>query len=308
VPARTLVIVNPASRNGAAGRRFRKAESAVREALGDVEVERTRRPRDAERIAREAVRAGVERLLVAGGDGTLSEVATGLLAADLAGYATIGLLPLGTGGDFARTLGVRDLDAALDVTRAGAVRAIDAVRVGFVDPSGKPATAYGVNVTSLGISGLTVELVNRTTKVLGGRVSFLLGAVRGILGYTFEPVRVRVDGRVVHDGPLSLLAAANGRYFGGGMRVAPRARPDDGALDVVVVGGQSRLQLLRKLPRIYGGGHARDASVVIARGGVVEAEAAPERVRLEIDGEALGFLPARIELLPGALRLLAPAS
>ena len=107
------MIANPRSRNGATARRWSPIEAKLRNALGHLEVEFTRGPRDAERIAREGVRAGVERVIVAGGDGTLSEVVTGLLSADLGGYAGIGVLPLGTGSDFTRALGVsNEIDAS----------------------------------------------------------------------------------------------------------------------------------------------------------------------------------------------------
>ena len=117
--------MNPFSRNGATGRRWASIERKLRDALGELEVEQTRAPRDAERIVREGVLDGVERVVVAGGDGTLSEIATGLLAADLANRAEIGVLPLGTGGDFLRTVGVpRKLDDAIRCLREGKPRRI----------------------------------------------------------------------------------------------------------------------------------------------------------------------------------------
>jgi YegS/Rv2252/BmrU family lipid kinase len=303
------VIANPMSGAGSTGRRWRRIEARLRDVLGALEVEHTRGPRDAARLAREGVRAGVERIVVAGGDGTLSEVAAGLLSAGLGGYAEIACLPLGTGGDFARTAGLpRDLDAAIEVARSGKPRPIDAARVRFRGRGGREDTAFCVNVASLGVSGLVVELVNRTNKALGGTASFLLGTVRAIASWRCHPVRLCVDGELLHDGPLVLAAAANGGYFGGGMRVAPQARCDDGLLDVVVVSELSRAGLLRRLPTIYRGTHLRDAAVLAGRGSVVEADAEPGSVPLEIDGEPLGTLPARIDVLPGALVLLGPAA
>lgn len=305
---RTLVIANPRSRNGATGRRWRDVERRVREALGPIEVEPTRGPRDAERLAREGARAGVERILVAGGDGTLSEVVTGLVSAGLADRVSIGVLPLGTGGDFPRTLSLpRDLDGALVRIAAGRVRTVDAGRARFAGTGGEVREACFANVASFGISALTDELVNRTSKALGGTVSFLVGAVRAILQYECGNVRLEVDGELVHDGPIVLAAAANGRYFGGGMQVAPEARVDDGLFDVVVLSQLPKRQLLRKLPLIYRGTHLRDPAAALHRGRVITAEAAPGQVALELDGEALGTLPARFELLPGALRLLGAA-
>jgi len=302
---RTLVVVNPRSRSGATRRQFASLEPRLRDSLGGFEVEWTRAPRDAERIAREGVRAGIERIVVAGGDGTTSEVVSGLLGAQLGNYAEVAPLPLGTGGDMLRTLEVpRQLDRALEGIAAGSSKRVDAGRVRYTDREGRQRTTHFLNVTSFGVSGLITELVNRATKALGGRVSFLLGTLRGISRYQPEPVRIRVGGELVHDGPLVLGTAANGRYFGGGMQVAPRAEPTDGLLDVVVIPGFSKARLLRELPRIYRGTHLAVPEVSFHRGQRIEAEAPPGRVWVEIDGEPLGTLPASIEVLPAAISVL----
>jgi YegS/Rv2252/BmrU family lipid kinase len=302
---RTLVVVNPASRSGATQRQFASLEPRLRDCLGGFEVEWTRAPRDAERIAREGVRAGIERIVVAGGDGTTSEVVSGLLGAQLGNYAEVAPLPLGTGGDMLRTLGIpRQLDRALEGIAAGSSRKVDAGRVRYTDRSGRQRTTHFLNVTSFGVSGLITELVNRATKAFGGRVSFLLGTLRGIARYQPEEVRIRVQGELVHDGPLVLGTAANGRFFGGGMHVAPRAEPEDGLFDVVVIPGFSKARLLRELPRIYRGTHLEVPEVSLHRGQRIEAEAAPGRVWVEIDGEPLGTLPASIEVLPAAISVL----
>lgn len=305
MPARTLVVVNPRSRSGATRRQFNAMEQQLRDVLGRFEVEWTRAPRDAERIAREGVRAGIERIVVAGGDGTTSEVVSGLLGAGLAGYAEVAPLPLGTGGDLMRTMQIpRNLERALEGIVSGRSRRIDAGRVRYTDRDGRPRTTHFLNVTSFGVSGLITELVNRATKVFGGRVSFLLGTLRGIRRYQPAAVRIRVDGELVHDGPLVLGTAANGRFFGGGMEVAPKAQPEDGLLDVVVIPGFGRLRLLRELPRIYRGTHLEVPEVSFCRGQCIEAEAAPGSVWVEIDGEPLGTLPARVEVLPKAISVL----
>jgi len=303
VAARILAIVNPRSAGGATRRRWSAIEARLRESLGALEVEFTRGPRDAERLAREGVRAGVELVIAAGGDGTASEVAAGLLGADLARYAEIALLPLGTGGDLPRGLGGPcDVDAAIAAIASGKTRRIDAGRASFRDRDGRAAETHFVNIASLGLSGLVTDLVNRAPKQLGGRVSFLLGTLRAIARWRALPVTLRVDGATVHEGPLHLAVIANGSYFGGGMQVAPDARPDDGRFDVVVLRGASKPRLLRKLHLVYRGGHLGLPEVVSRRGVAVEAESEHE-VWIEIDGEPLGRLPARFELLPGALTL-----
>jgi len=300
-------VVNPFSRNGATGRRWASIERKLRDALGDFEVEQTRAPRDAERIVREGVLDGVGRVVVAGGDGTLSEIATGLLEADLANRAEIGVLPLGTGGDFLRTVGVpQELDEAIRCLREGKSRRIDAGRVTYTTENGGQRTSYFLNVTSVGVSALITQLVTRSKNLLGVQTAFLIGSVRGILRHEDHVVRVRVDGREVYEGPLVLATAANGRYFGGGMHVAPWARFDDAELDVVIISGLSKPRLLGKLVKIYTGAHMDDAAAKFFRGRRIEFEAASTPVRIEVDGEPLGETPVQVEIIPAAITLIGP--
>jgi YegS/Rv2252/BmrU family lipid kinase len=305
MPARTLVIANPRSRNRATARRLKSLEAKLRSALGPLDIECTRAPRDAERIAREGVRSGIERIIVAGGDGTLSEVVTGLLSAQLGDYTVIGLLPLGTASDFSRGLGQPpDVDAVIERLAAGKASRVDAGRVTYHTDERREVTAYFANIASFGLSGVVAELVNRSTKVFGGRMSYMIGTVRGVARYRSDPVSISADGELVFEGPLSVAAVANGPYFGAGMRVAPNARIDDGVFDWVIVPGMSRLSLLGKFPLLYSGSHIRDPQILQGRGRVIEARGVAGPVRLDVDGESLGMLPARFEILPQAITLI----
>ena len=303
----TLIILNPASRSGRAARLWPRIASRVRDAIGPAQVEETRAPRDAERLAAEAAAGGVERILVAGGDGTLSEVANGLLQAGLADRAHLGLLPFGTGGDLARGLGVPPrLEAALEVVVRGRVRRIDAGRLEYSDRQGQKDCRYFLNVASFGISGLVDELVNQAPKHLGGTLSFLLGTLQAIVRYRPECVSMRADGELFYRGRIVLVAAANGRTFGGGMQVAPDSMFDDGRLDLVLVEAMNIPQLLRALPRLYAGTHVSHRRVRSASVKCLEADAPAGRVWLDVDGEPLGTLPARFDVVPDAIGVLAP--
>jgi YegS/Rv2252/BmrU family lipid kinase len=305
VAVRTVVVLNPRSANGATGRRWRKLESRLRERLGDFEVEATREPGHAARIAAEAAGKGVQRLVVAGGDGTASEVANGVLGSGLADRVQIGLLPLGTGRDLPRTLGVpADVALAIDALVDGRTRCIDALKIRCLDPAGATRESYSINVVSFGLSGLTVERVANASRVVPGRLAFLFGAVSSILRYRVARVRIRAGERCVCDEALVLGAAANGRYFGGGMKIAPDAAADDGLLDLVIVRELSKVRLLASLPAIYRGTHAAKPVVSIERVRSVEATVHPgesSSMLVEADGESLGTLPATIEVLPSAL-------
>jgi diacylglycerol kinase (ATP) len=303
VPPRTLVIANPASAAGRTVRSLPHLEPKLRAAIGAYELVWTKGPRDAERLAREAVRAGVDRLVVAGGDGTAAEVVSGLLGAALGAYAEIAFLPLGTGADFHRTLDIpRDPEAAIAKLASGKGRRIDVGRVRYVEADGSERTSHFLNVASAGLSGVVTRHV-RGSKALGARLAFLLGTLVGLVSFRPSPVRVRVDGAEVFRGEIALAAAANGRYFGGGMHIAPKARPDDGLLDLVVIPALPKHVLVTRLPSLYRGTHLEVPGVQLFRGRRVELEPEGEPALGEIDGEPVARLPMTAEAVPGAIQV-----
>jgi diacylglycerol kinase family enzyme len=204
---------------------------------------------------------------------------------------------------------VRALGLAVPIEEAiarianGKARPLDAGRATFTTRDGATRSTHFVNIASLGISGLVTQLVNEAPKTFGGPASFFIGTLRAIARWRAPNATLRLDGAVVHDGPLHLACVANGRYFGGSMHAAPEARFDDGVFDLVVFRGEGgRRRLVTKLPTIYRGTHVALDEVSQHRGVVVEASAS-EPLPIEIDGEPLGAAPARFECLPGALRL-----
>lgn len=319
---KTLVILNPASAAGSTGRRRREILHRIESALGWVDLEVTSGPRDAARLSRAAAERGVSQILVAGGDGTTSEIVEGLLGADAsqAMRPTLGLLPLGSGGDLARTLALpRDLDGALEVIARGERRAIDAGRIELRRPDGSMQTHFFANEASAGLSGATVRLVGRLAKTVGPRIGFVAGAVAAIVSHRPTEMSVEIDGEPVFVGPVSMVVAANGCYFGAGMKVAPAARVDDGLFEVVLVRGLSMPRLLANLPAFYLGRHGRHPNVSFHAARTLELRRVPSAAQghggskptgaptLELDGESIGELPIRAEVMAGALEVFAPA-
>lgn len=303
MPRRTLVIVNPASAAGRTERTLPRLEAQLRAAIGDYDCVWTKGPRDAERLAREAVRAGVERVVVAGGDGTAAEVVSGLLGAALGAYAEVAFLPLGTGADFHRTLEIpRDPGAAIARLASGKGRRIDVGKVRYVGADGAERTSHFLNVASAGLSGVVTRHV-RGSKALGARLAFLFGTLAGLVRFQPPSVRLRADGVEVFRGEIALAAAANGRYFGGGMHVAPTARPDDGLLDLVVIPALGKRVLVASLPRLYQGTHLSVPGVVLHRARRIELDPLGEPALGEIDGEPVARLPMTVEVVPGALQV-----
>jgi diacylglycerol kinase (ATP) len=304
------VILNPTAGSGAAARKRAVIVGALTHRGVKPEVRETTGPGDAGRLLREARRDGVGCAVLVGGDGTLNDAVQGFLEPDgtVASGPELGVVPSGTGGDFRRTFGIGEAieEAAARILNA-APRAVDLGLVTVTSHSGERVRRAFINITSFGIGGLTDRIVNSSPKWIGGKAAFFLGTLRAMAVYKNLPVRVRVDGAVVLEAPIFNVAVANGRYFGGGMMIAPDADPSDGLLDVVALADMSKLESALLSQHIYQGKHLGRAGVSVARGKVVEAEplAASTEVLVDMDGETPGRLPLRVELATGALRLRA---
>lgn len=306
---RPYLIVNPASASGRTGRSFEAIAAAVTRALGEFRCAFTRRRGEAAELAREAARGGEKLVVAVGGDGTASEVIDGLVDAGrlIEPEMIFGCIPRGTGGDLRRTLGwPEDPAEAARTVATGTVTTCDLGLVEYQGHGGRTERRHFANVASFGVSGLVVEKVNRSGKLLGGKASFALASARALLGYRDQAVRYRLDGGPWIEESITAFCVCNGRYFGGGMLVAPDARIDDGLFDVTVWKGLGIGDFLLKRHMLYDGSHVGLPNTWRARARVVEAEpVGGARILLDVDGEQPGMLPARWTILPGALRLRA---
>lgn len=308
----TCVIVNPASANGATGRRWPELRAALDKVLDRWDHQFTTGSGDGTRLAREAVDQGYEMIVSVGGDGTMNEVVTGLFPASsevptAPTRPDIVISPVrqGTGGDFARYLELPgELPACVAHLGGDRVRACDLGLIEFTQHDGTPGWRGFLNIASFGLSGLVVEKVNTSSKLLGGKASFAFGLARALVGYKPQAVRIEADGAPFLEDTMVTCAVANGQYFGGGMRFASEAAIDDGQFDVVVQ-LKSGLREIASVGDLYSGRMATWPSVRHVR--AREVYAAPGRpadeVLLDIDGEGLGRLPARFRIVPGGVRL-----
>lgn len=307
----TAVIVNPNARGGWVGRKWPVLEPVLREELGALTAHFTTRRGEGTDLCRAALSGGARLVLAMGGDGTASEVAAGFLleqgvGAAARGPAAFGYLPCGSGGDLRKTPGTPlDLRLAARAIAAAQPRPIDVGQLDYTGHDGRPGRGYFVNIASFGIGGLVDTLVNDSGKPLGGRLAFLGASVRASMRYHNQPVSLRLDDGPPEEGRIYNVAVSNGRYFGGGMMVAPEARMDDGLFDVVTMGDLSFVQALRLGSLIYRGAHLEMPKVHSRRARKVEARPLNEgqAVLLDVDGETPGRLPATFTVLPGALLL-----
>lgn len=300
----TWIIVNPTAGSG----RALKAGRALEERLPGARLIKTDTAGHAARIAREAQAAGVGTVVAVGGDGTIHECATGL-ALDEFGRAkapttNLAVLPAGTGGDCRKTFGWSEsVDEAATRIADPNVLMVDVGRVEY-RTSNEVAAAAFINVLSFGIGGLTDQIVEKGPKWLGGRAAFFLGALRATMIHQPVPIELSIDGSIVEVAPFSNVAICNGRYFGGGMKIAPNADPADGLFDIVTM-EMGPFQTTTLAASIYRGKHLSRKGVRHYQGRVLEARPTrPEQSLVDVDGEQLGELPLRAEVLPGHLRLL----
>lgn len=308
-----LVIINPSSASGSTGEAWPRVASDLRSEFGAFQTAFTKVRGDAASIATDAARKGIKLIIACGGDGTISEVANGILSC---GRDTeLGIVPSGTGGDFRRTLEIpAQSRAAARVLREGRTRRIDVGRISFRDHDGGEAMRYFVGVASCGLSTKVIRRVKaggpdwlpeNTPKWLGGRISF--GASLLQTGMRTEAIRLLVQLDDSHERHLlvATLCVANARYFGGGMKIAPEAKLTDGRFDVVGVGDLGAMKIFTSAPRVYLGSHLSmpEVSHALARKVTVRPAERESIVDLEVDGELPGRLPATFQIIPEALRV-----
>ena len=304
---RAVFVVNPASDGGRTGSKWPEIAAAARRHGLEVVERLTESAGHATALAREAVAAGEELVVAVGGDGTVNEVVNGFFdeaGASLGGPAALGAIQRGTGCDFVRTFGIpKKTDRAVATIAAGRRRRIDIGRATCATPDG-PRVRMFANIASCGMSGAVAERANATSKRLGGTPAFLFATIATFVGWRNVEFHVRAD-----DVERTLVAnnvvCANCRFFGGGMKIAPDAEPDDGLLDVILVGDISKADFVLNLHRLYRGTLGRHPKVEHLRARRIEIT--PVRtLPAEIDGEQPGTTPVTFEAVPGALDLIVP--
>ncbi len=300
-----FAVVNPQSANGSTGIRWPEYLIRLREDGYHIDYVYTTEPGDATQVTQRILREGYTHIIAVGGDGTINEVVNGFFSDGqmINSKAELALFSHGTGGDLIRTLQItRGIEGFLEVLRLGRKRLIDVGEVYFYNEHQQQTHRYFLNVADVGLGGETVVRVNKQSKLLGGKLSFLMGSVLSILRYRNKVMRCEIDGQLIYEGRLNSIMVANGRYIGGGMMIAPHAELDDGLFDVVTLGDFSTLMLLRHLPKIYKGTHLDIPGVTVHRGQSVVITT-DETALLDIDGEQPGQAPLKFGLLPKALCL-----
>lgn len=287
------VIVNPIAGGNRARRVWERISDLAAAETTTLTLSETRAPGHATELAYSALADGAKRVIVVGGDGTLQEV-----VAALKGSAVVlGVVPAGTGNDFARTHRIpRDPRSALRVALGGSIKAID---LGVVNER------IFINVAGVGFDAEVAAWAKYRSRRFGGPVVYLAGVFAQLWAYSPQLLKYAVDRQPALEERCILIAVGNGRYYGGGMMICPEADAADGLFDVVIGGDLGKLETLRLLPKVFGGRHLGQPKVKTARGERVEISG-PGFLTVHADGEPAGRLPAVFEILPRALLVAAP--
>ncbi|HMU32390.1 MAG TPA: diacylglycerol kinase family lipid kinase [Pyrinomonadaceae bacterium] len=309
-----LVIVNPKSAAGSTREAWAATASELRTHFGPYSAAFTKGAGDAIAIAERAANEGRTFIIACGGDGTINEVANGIIRSGA--DAELGILPSGTGGDFRRSLKMPNQPReAARALREGFTKRLDAGKVTFSGNDGEEVSRFFMNVSSVGLAASIIDRVKGTkafdwlpTKHLRGQANFAASTLREIADLEPFMLRVRID-----DGDEMKLRSinfcvANARYFGGGMMIAPDASLSDGLLDIVNIGAISAAKVVARGITLYRGTHLGldEVDHRLARKIEVGAFDPTEEIRLETDGELPGRLPAVYESVPNAIKVRMP--
>lgn len=297
--SRARLILNPSSGTDQAAGFLTSINQSLRERFGMMEIVMTTGPRDAEAAASQAVRDGCDRVFVAGGDGTLNEVVNGLMSADGLDRVQVGLLPLGTGNDFARMLHLSEKpeEAVASLYDAREIRS----DVGVLN-----GRAF-VNTSGGGFISEVTEALDDTLKSIAGRLAFLIAGGQVVLDYEPVPARIEADGQPPFDTMPHMFAVCNARQIGGGRLIAPHAEIDDGWLDVCLVEAMPVLEFVALLRKVGDGSHLEDERVRYFRIREMTMTFA-KPVKVNTDGELLEAAVCRYGVMPRAARFFAGTS
>jgi diacylglycerol kinase (ATP) len=306
---RVSVIINPISAGGrTASRMFWLSEQLYRRLGGRLEWHVTTAQGDATQLAQRATEEGLELVIAVGGDGTVQEVVNGLIVNDrvLNPHTALAIIGSGTGNGLAQSLGLPwAWSAQIELALNGSERRLDVGKVSWMNKVHEQQNRYFVNECQVGIGAAVSYEVEHGRKRFGGKFGYGRAALSHLLHYRSSSVRVSTNSHDLLEEELVGVIAANGSRTGGGMRLAPAATLDDGLLDLVLISEMPFLERLRAFSKIYSGGHIGLPGIRHMKVRHLEIEA-EVNVLLEADGEVIGSLPCRIDVLPGLLRVKAP--
>ena len=304
-----FVIVNPEAGGGLGKKLWPGISKEIKQQVGVFSFEETNAIGHARVLAAEAAQSGHTCIIAYGGDGTIHEVVNGLHDSKVSPLPELGIISVGTGGDFVKTLGLpKNLKEQIRIIANFHTRTVDVGHVEYRNQQGKKEERLFVNIIDAGLGAEVVRNLQGARKLFGRRLCYLTATVQACMTWSPRKVRIQMDHPADEKRwPEKILAIviANGQYFGGGMPIAPSASAEDGYFDLIVLGKMHPLMIPIAVPLLYSRQVIRLPNVVTDRVRTLSLTS-EENVNLEIDGEPIGSLPATFKVIPHYLTIKAP--
>ncbi len=297
----TLVIINPAAGSGRSESQIPLIKKTLLKMGFEAEYETTTAPNEGTNIALQAAKTGsYETIIAVGGDGTVNEVANGLVGSNV----LLGAIPAGTGNDITSALGIpMETVAACHLLKKGKTRKVD---MGLV--TGRNRKRYFIGVSGIGFDAEVTKKANETSKrYMTGTLPYAISIFLVLSKYSPIQFKIKIGNYNAIPFEAMMVSVGNGPMYGGHMKICPEARLDDGLFDLVIVGNVPRFHFIRLFPHVYEGKHIRHHSVALKR--FKSFELSGDRTTLvQVDGELLGYLPMKFKTIPAALNVITGAS
>jgi diacylglycerol kinase (ATP) len=284
---------------------LKKKISGIFQSGFEVSFKETSLSDPAGKLVSEAIAEGMDYLVSVGGDGTMNEVVNGFFNSGTTREIPIGLLPYGSGNDFARTLGAdKNLTRLFKAMKNKSTVKSDAGEITFKWFDGSIKKRYYINITDVGIGGMVSKKVNESSKKLGASLTYAKAIIQSFLSFKHKNIKIEANG-LKWEGKILSLSMANGRYFGSGMCIAPEADITDGKADIVILGNVSLLDYIKNISRVKKGEKINHPEVSYHKASNCKIYS-DEECPIDMDGEFIGYTPLELKMLPLSVTLIKP--
>jgi YegS/Rv2252/BmrU family lipid kinase len=305
-----FIIVNPNSASGKTAYLWKNIENEFQKLFEDWDVAFTENPGHASELAAKAIDQGCKTIISVGGDGTINEVVQGFFDKNdksrkisKSKFPSLGFISAGTGSDFIKSLSLpKSIPEQIAVLKNGNVKKIDTGRVDFVSNSGKNEKRHFINIADIGIGGEVVRAVNKIENK--GVLNYNFFTLLTLLKFQSKKIQLTIDKEKM-ELDASAVIVANGKYFGGGMKIAPDANIEDGLFDVIVLPKKPKLNFLLGFTKVRSGNHIHDKDIIIRRGKKVIVNTF-DTALLDVDGEQPGRAPVTFGINPKSISVILP--
>lgn len=289
-----LFIINPAAGKGKSLNYIPKIQQYFLNNKGEYIIEVTKEPGHAIQLVKNYIKNDDYRIYSIGGDGTINEIVNGMIGSN----SVLGVIPAGSGNDFIRSINdEKEYENILVNTIEGDVKKID---LGMVNER------YFINIASVGLDADIVYNARRLKRIpfTPAGLAYLLSIFITVFRYQSKELKIRINDREFSSKTL-LMTASNGKYYGGGMKVTPEARINDGKFDICHIRETSKLRILTLFPKLIKGEHGKIEEIAFYKGEEV-AISSEDTMSLNIDGELLRAKEVKFNILPGAIKVIIP--